>query len=83
MTVVARLSTIAEAFNGLQALRQRAIMPDLSNDGKHLLLCVDDDCAPNAKAILSECGKFSNEHLVQEGIGASRAGAMNFDAENT
>ena len=66
MTIVAQLSTLNEAYAGMEVLRSRSIPPDLSKKGDHLVISVDDDFAENARSILLSDGRFSEDHLCRD-----------------
>jgi hypothetical protein len=60
MTIIARLNTLSDAYAGMEALRMKAIPPDLSRLGEHLVISVDDDFAENAKSVLQLDGRFAD-----------------------
>jgi len=53
MTIIAQLNTPVEAYAGMEALRQKAIPPNLSRNGEYLMISVDDDFAEHARSILA------------------------------
>ena len=65
MTIIAQLNTLPEAYAGMEALRQKAIPPSLSQSGDFLVISVDDDFAENARAILA--AQLSENCLRKDG----------------
>ena len=54
MVTIARLSSLDEAYRGMDLLREHAIPPALSQEGDHLAIWVDEDFAPSAEQIFQK-----------------------------
>jgi hypothetical protein len=54
MTIIARVTSLQEAYRGVQLLRSRSIPPQLLKDGNDLMLGVEDDFAMDARKALKE-----------------------------
>ena len=79
MTIVARLDSLAEAYLGMETLRQNAISPDLSRNGDQIVLSVDDDFAENAKNVLTADIRFAGKNICCE---ATSRGSISYDDYN-
>ena len=60
MTIIAQLNSLSDAYEGMAALRSKAIPPALSTKGEVLVISVDDDFANSARKILSGDNRFTN-----------------------
>jgi hypothetical protein len=81
MVTIARLSSLDEAYRGMDLLRQHAIPPALSQEGDHLAILVDEDFAPSAELIFQK-----HSILSMSGIAAGPGQQTSFYAgeeENT
>ena len=52
MITIARLSSLDEAYRGMDLLHQHAIPPALAQDGELHAISVDNDFAPLAQSLL-------------------------------
>lgn len=57
MTIIARVKSLQEAYRGVQLLRSRCIPPQLIQDGKEIMLGVEDDFVTKARNTLKEVMK--------------------------
>ncbi len=60
MTIIAHLNSLSDAYEGMAALRSKAIPPALSKQGEVLVISVEDDFANSARQILSTDDRFTN-----------------------
>jgi hypothetical protein len=60
MTIIAQLNSLSDAYEGMAALRSKAIPPALSKQGEVLVISVDDDFANSARQILLGDNRFSD-----------------------
>jgi hypothetical protein len=60
MTIIAQLNSLSDAYEGMAALRSKAIPPALSKQGEVLVISVDDDFANSARQILSGDNRFTS-----------------------
>lgn len=60
MKIIAQLNSLSDAYEGMAALRSKAIPPALSKQGEVLVISVDDDFANSARQILSGDNRFTN-----------------------
>jgi hypothetical protein len=60
MTIIAQLNSLSDAYDGMAALRSKAIPPALSKQGERLVISVDDDFATSARKILSADNRFAD-----------------------
>lgn len=59
MTIIAQLNSLSDAYEGMAALRSKAIPPALSKQGEALVISVDDDFANSARQILLGDSRFA------------------------
>ncbi|MFI5201337.1 MAG: hypothetical protein ACHQNE_03010 [Candidatus Kapaibacterium sp.] len=60
MTIIAQLNSLSDAYEGMAALRSKAIPPALSKQGEVLVISVDDDFANSARQIFLGDDRFAN-----------------------
>ncbi len=60
MTIIAQLNSLTDAYEGMAALRSKAIPPALSKQGEVLVISVDDDFAHSPRRILLGDSRFAN-----------------------
>jgi hypothetical protein len=54
MRIIARLPSLADAYQGMTLLRANAIPPALARDGEHIVISVDEDFAEPARKLFDQ-----------------------------